>query len=480
MENDKTENPDSRQSQEKIQEILDGADALVRSGELEKAIVRYREILPYGGHNEDTRAGVDYANYLKEGGGIRPADSSAAELREKAAARRRENLELNQAEFGKRRLRLKSAPTQLTIESTTRCNFHCRTCAKGYGSYPAEDLRDEAFERTVTEILPTVGQVGFTGFGEPLLSDKFDRIMDAVAANGSSAHLVTNGSQLSFRRIEKLVFNPISVAISVDGATKETFESIRVGGRFDKICRNLARLKRVRAIWGGPSRFLINFVGLRGNIHELPDLVRLAHRYGIETVHVEDYEFHSRPFDKESLRYDPDRANRCMEEARRVGRELGVTVQTPPPYSPRMAGPGASFWQKLRRVRGLFSAPDRFPRRCQGPWNEPYVRADGVVAPCCISPQYLGDLKKQPFSAIWNGWRYRLLRRRVRGPVPPFPCRGCIAWWGINGGNPGNAQEKEGLLVKAVYFFEGRSCRILGSVRENLRRKPAQPSLSKP
>jgi MoaA/NifB/PqqE/SkfB family radical SAM enzyme len=216
---------------------------------------------------------------------------------------------------------------------------------------------------------------------------------------------------------------------------------------------------------------MLNFVGLRANIHELAGVVRLAARYGIEAVHVEDYEFHGHSFDEQSLRNEPDRANRCMEEARTVAAQLGVTLKLPPPYSAQAAPPPrASFRQRLGRIRGIFSEPGRFPRRCHSPWSEPYVRADGVVTPCCISDQCLGDLKKTPFGRIWNGWRYRLLRWRVRGPLPPLKCRGCVAWWGINAGNAGNAIAREGLVVKALYFLEYRIRAFIERMRACLRR----------
>ena len=452
------------------QTLVDAADRHVREGRLEQAALLYRQAAERDPNDEDARVGLEYVEYRRRRGGTTSSVLGSGESQDLTPLQK-SNQDLNRREFQKRPLRLESAPTQLTIESTTKCNYHCRTCMKGYGAYYAEDLREDVLARIGAEILPTVTHTGITGFGEPTLSRRFDELLTMVVRNHSSVHLVTNGSLLNYSRLERLVSRPVSVAISVDGATKETFEWVRQGGRFEQILKRLAMIKRLRAIYGGRARFMLNFVGLRANIHELAGVVRLAARYGIEAVHVEDYEFHGHPFDEQSLRNEPDRANRCMEEARAVAAQLGVTLELPPPYSAQAAPPPrASFRQKLRRIRGIFSEPGRFPRRCHSPWSEPYVCANGVVTPCCISDQYLGDLKKTSFGRIWNGWRYRLLRWRVRGPLPPLKCRGCVAWWGINGGNAGNAIAREGLVVKTLYFLEYRIRAFTDRIRACLRR----------
>ncbi|MBX7244012.1 MAG: SPASM domain-containing protein, partial [Candidatus Sumerlaeaceae bacterium] len=157
--------------------------------------------------------------------------------------------------------------------------------------------------------------------------------------------------------------------------------------------------------------------------------------------------------------------------------ELGVELHVPPPYHLELpAPPAATMWDKIGRITRLISIPDRFPQKCSSPWKEPYVHTNGQITPCCSSNQYLGDLKKDSFAAIWNGWRYKLLRLRIHSPIPPPACRKCFVCWGINAGNAGNVMAREGLLVKLWYFFEYRFESLILTLQRRLGKIPSSPA----
>lgn len=437
------------------------ADRLVNLGRLDEALAAYGEVARDHPDCEDARMGVRYVEYLMRAKGGETFRGGAGR-RPEPTALQSGNLALNQAEYREGRLRLRSLPPRLYLESTLKCNFYCQTCSKGHGPYYAEDLQRDILERVRREVMPANLVISITGFGEPTLARHFDEILTMALDNGSQTHFVTNGSLLNFRRLEQLCRQPVAVTISLDGATAETFESVRAGGKFERVLEKLAMIRKLRDIYLSSvySHFSFNFVALRSNLHELPEVVRLARRYGIDVVGVADYAFNNSEFDSNSPRFAPEESNRYLAEARRVAEELGVRLDLPPPYDPTPPPPPRSgLWTKLRRARRLFSEPKRFPRRCSSPWTEPYIHTDGRVTPCCASNQYLGDLKKSAFAQVWNGWRYRLLRWRIHSPLPPPGCRSCFVCWGINGGNAGNVMAKEGLLVKAWYFFETRAGR---------------------
>jgi MoaA/NifB/PqqE/SkfB family radical SAM enzyme len=299
----------------------------------------------------------------------------------------------------------------------------------------------------------------------------------------STVHFVTNASLLNFDRIERLTRLPVHITISMDGATKETFEAIRAGGNFDLILEKLAMIKKMRDINLSDMRshFCFNFVALRRNIHELPDLIRLAHRFNIPKVHVADYAFNNNEFDEQSLRYEPLKGNQYLHEALDLARELGIPIVLPPDYgqTPPPAR-GSSLLQRVLSTQRILPKRNRFPARCSSPWKEPYVRTDGLVTPCCSSGQKLGHLQHATFAQVWNGWRYRMLRWRIESVMPPIGCRICFVSWGINGGNPGNVMAQEGLLLKALYWLElrGRNYarRLIHYIRSLRATHPAPPA----
>jgi len=431
-------------------------DRQMNLGKLDQAVRSYQKALDMNPKCTDASMGLKYIDYLKRAGGQR---ITAAPDRPPLTPLQKKNVSRNRSEFRKKRIRLESLPPHLYLESTTKCNFYCRTCSKGYNPYFAEDLHPDILEKVCLEVKPFNTKISITGFGEPTLSSRFDEMLGIFEQNGSLVHFVTNGSLLNFPRIEQLVRHPVVVQLSIDAAQKGTFEEVRAGSRFEQIMKRLAMIKKLRDIHiaRAHSFFSFLFVAIRKNIRELPDVVRMAHKYGISRVDVIDYSFGQREFDEQSLRYDPAVGNRYLEEAGALASKLGVDMILPPPYDATPPPPpSGSPWQKLKRVRRIFPDSRRFARRCTSPWMEPYIHTNGNVTPCCASMQYLGNLKRDSFHKIWNGWRYRLFRFRIETGFPPPECRKCFTAWGINGGNAGNAMAREGLLVKILYFIEYR------------------------
>jgi len=432
-------------------------DRLVNLGKLEEALETYKEILKENPDCMDANMGIRYVDYLKRRKHIQTETYIPKKV--KLSERQESNWELNKKEFKELKLKLKSFPPFLFLEGTTKCNYYCRTCSKGYGEYYAEDLHPDIFNKVRQELMPTNVRISITGFGEPTLAKNFDEILQMCLENGSVVHFATNASLLNFNRIEKLTQYPVEVYLSIDGASKETFEEIRMGSNFELVCEKLVMVKKLRDIYLSKdfSLFSFLFVALNRNISELPDVVNMAHHYGINSILVLDYLFGYRDFDQQSLRYEPEKANYYLKEAEKKADELGIVLNLPPEYNPESPPPlKASLWHKILRTRRFFSEKKRFPNRCYSPWTEPYIRTDGTVSPCCTSGLRLGNLKKRFFEKIWNCWRYYLYRFRIHTSIPPLECRKCHLKWGLNGGNPGNVIAKEGLLVKAFYFFEGR------------------------
>lgn len=431
------------------------ADRLVALGRLDDAKAEYEEALRRDPTCDDARFGIRYIQNLRQK--KRDAPWRSARQRGTLSDLQRTNADLNDREYAAGSLTLSSLPTHLYLESTLKCNFACQMCSKGYEPYFAEDLQQDIYEKVRREVIPTNVHLSITGFGEPTMASNFTELLEMGLDNGSFVFFVTNGSLLNFERIERLTQCPVSIIISIDGATKETFEKVRPNSNFDLIMEKLAMIRKLRdiAMSHFVSRITIHFVALRMNIADLPGVVAIAAKYRIGYVKVLDYAFNYNGFDEQSLRFDPELGNRMFEEAERVARETGVELVLPPRYEAAPPPlPRDTLLTKIRRAGQILPQRSRFPQRCNSPWKEPYIHTDGRVTPCCTSNLYLGTLKKKGFAAIWNGWRYRWLRWRIDSVMPPPDCRNCFNDWGINAGNAANVMAREGLLVKALYWLE--------------------------
>jgi len=461
--------------------VLETADKALREGDWPAGRRGYESVLEKDPDNLDAKVGIEFIEFLEGGRKSRfyfPIEGTPKELWEERFA----NEALNKEEFELGQTRLRSFPSTCHIEHTTRCNFYCPHCTKGYDPYVATDLPREVIDKALDSLLPHLITADLTGFGEPTVGSQYGHIMKRLTQMGVMPQMNTNTSTLGVPHIELLVRSQARVTLSIDGATRETFEAIRAGGDWDRLVYSLHAIRRIRGIYGGLGWFAVTFVAMKSNIHELPEMVRLAKEFGLDQLLVQDYQPMGIRFDEQSLRNEPLRANKFFDEAERLAEDLGVSLVLPPRYAEGVPSPVESLPKRFLSSKRLFPKRKRFPQRCPHPWKNARVKYDGEVTPCCFSMSAMGDLKSQEFGQIWNGRRYRFFRWRVHTFFPPPECRLCHVYEGINQGNPGNVKLQEGMLLKALYFLETGFARWFERLRKGkeppanfFRGKPLKP-----
>lgn len=327
-------------------------------------------------------------------------------------------------------------PKFLQVEPVGLCNLCCRMCAiqfrrDGPPHGPLAFMDFDLFVRLLDE-LPELEVLQLQGLGEPMMHPRFFDMVALAAGRGIKVGTNTNLTLLSLRRAEQCVTSGLAeLHASVDGATAETYERIRVRAHFDRIVRNLEGLADARRRLGRATpRIRMVVVAMRQNLHELPDLVRLAHRLGIETVFVQhlchDFGEPSLPVHYGPMREfvegetlvneEQDRIATYFGEARSTARELGVELRLPR-TRPRLHPPGTPG-----------------PQRCDWPWRGAYVSYQGLAMPCCMvsTPDRvnLGDMAKAGVAAVWDGEAYQTFREALSSESPPEVCRSCAIYSG--------------------------------------------------
>jgi radical SAM protein with 4Fe4S-binding SPASM domain len=326
-------------------------------------------------------------------------------------------------------------PRELQVEVTGACNLRCRMCLVRYRA-PLGRRRaslDLATFRDLVDALPDLERITLQGLGEPLLAPDLMVMIAYAAARGIRVGFNTNATLLTRARSRALIASGLDwLHVSVDGATAQTYESIRDGASFATVCTNVAALTgEVRASGGTRPTVSLVFVAMQRNVHELPDLVRLAATLGIARVRVQNlsHSFGDVQGDDEyrEIRSDtlaqalwtPERrsaAARVFAQAQDVAREVGVTLRLPHLEEPAVG-----------REAGA--------RGCDWPWRSAYVRHDGRVQPCCMlmgeDRAIQGSLADADFATIWRATPYAQFRAALRTGEPPEPCRGCALYRGV-------------------------------------------------
>lgn len=326
-----------------------------------------------------------------------------------------------------------SRPWKISLEVALSCNLRCITCNHATARFGGI-MGVETFERA-KPVLALAKVVNEVGYGEPLLDRHFVDKLQYVKGLGAAVSAYTNAMLLTPEMSQRLVALQLDqLTFSIDGATKDTFETIRQGADFGQVLENIRQLHRVKVQRGSKKPFLrANYVGMRRNIEELPLAVQTLAEIGIQEVVLSDMMPPNAELAKEHLSHFPDATRAAIAEARRVAGKCRVAFTAPSEFRCFTAdaqGHGETPASAVSRVDGPHRGEDpAFYRRhpCYEPWQTAYITHDGNVRPCCAMNRSFGNLFEQDLAAIWNNAQYRSLRKSVNSRSPDFPeCRECL------------------------------------------------------
>jgi radical SAM protein with 4Fe4S-binding SPASM domain len=166
-------------------------------------------------------------------------------------------------------------PPVLAVEPASICNLKCPMCPYGQGNPDktndrSKDLMSwDLFTKVIDRLTGITLSVGFGGNGEPLMHKKLPEMIEYTSRKGWFTRLTTNGTLLNeatARKIFKTGLNELR--ISADGATKNTYERLRVGASFEKLVGILERLKKIRREESSETKIILHCVLQTRNIKE--------------------------------------------------------------------------------------------------------------------------------------------------------------------------------------------------------------------
>ena len=314
-------------------------------------------------------------------------------------------------------------PTRLDIENVSRCNYRCTMCqVSDWGpSYQrAGDMSFEDFKRVVDENYGLL-EIKLQGMGEPLLGrDTYFEMIRYARSKHIWVRSTNNGSLLHFKNnFKKLIDSGINeVQVSIDGATKDTFESIRQGSKFELVVAN-CKLLNGYCDELGVLRTRMWTVLQRKNLGEIFELVDLAHEMGFPRL----------TFNRDLTTWGQERWALINQEMN-VEDEISLEVAHEAIGRGRSLGVEVTFWASY----GKYStrSPDTI---CPWPFEKAYISSDMRVVPCCfIADPKVADLgDAHNFVEVWQSESYKEFRRaHLEGRIPKV----CQACYEQNNGTP--------------------------------------------
>lgn len=295
-------------------------------------------------------------------------------------------------------------PITISFEPTTACNLRCPECPSGLRAFTRAtgNLREDFFRQTLDRLHRELWCLIFYFQGEPYINPKFLEMVAHAHRKGIYTITSTNGHFLNEENARKTVISGLDrLIISVDGTTQATYESYRKEGNLDAVlqgARNVVKWKK--ELKSQTPHLIFQFLVVRPNEHQIPEIYRLAAEIGIDEVKL-----------KTAQVYEYEQGNALIPTIERYAR-----------YA--------------RQADGTYRIKNKLLNHCWKLWHACVITWDGVVVPCCFDKDALhrlGDLKEKTFTEIWQGKSYQqfrtlLLKGRKNIDICTNCTEGCKVW----------------------------------------------------
>jgi len=205
---------------------------------------------------------------------------------------------------------LADPPRLLSLGHDASCNLACPSCRTDIlmADRAQNERLDRARDRVILPLLrgDSTG-LRLTAWGDPFASRHYRSILEALRGDdyrGVRLFLLTNGLLLTrnqWAAMPHLAERVAALSVSVDAATRETYENVRRPGRWDVIEENLRFFGELRreglfaadgsgdAAGDQVTGFGICFVVQKDNFREMPAFVRLGREIGADVIAFQKY-----------------------------------------------------------------------------------------------------------------------------------------------------------------------------------------------
>ncbi len=275
-------------------------------------------------------------------------------------------------------------PLRIGIESTNVCNLKCEFCGYRYAKRKKGFISVELYEKVILQVKDMgIPRVTLHTVGEPLLHKNIVDLVRIAHENGVQVGFSSNGQFLTKELARELIKAGLDgISFSGDGGTKETFERLRKGGKFETLIENMRIMKELRDelgevrdgfFYGKRKRPQIGIACIYTSLveKEIDEYVRIFSPY------VDYFKFV--PVENQG--------------AQNQGEEMIFPE-----------------W------KGVHNPKFKFMRKpCDLYWSTLFVLWDGRVTPCCIDHDaklVVGDVNQQHLKEIWLSEKMSELRRK--------------------------------------------------------------------
>ena len=184
---------------------------------------------------------------------------------------------------------VEESPKYISLSCDETCNLHCPSCrsnVKALNREESERLYSKLME-VVRPMLANCQLLGALGSGELFASSAVSRFYKTLSAKEFPKlrlYIMTNLQLVDENKWEEfsnLLEIPKRIGVSIDGASKETYEINRAGGNWERLQKNLRNLLKLKKRPEAHIDYIcLNFIVQKNNYHEIEKFVEMAQNMG--------------------------------------------------------------------------------------------------------------------------------------------------------------------------------------------------------
>ena len=298
-------------------------------------------------------------------------------------------------------------PVAMQIEVVCGCNLNCKMCILSEITRQQGKMSFQTFKDIYDQIRPE--NVVLTGYGETLLNKDAIKMIGYAKRNKSSVHMDTNGTLINKVMARKLIRSGIDViTVSVDAATKKTYDKIRVGSDYQVVWSNLKTMIQLKKEMRSKSPIInLSCVVQPSNFGEMDKIIQAGYELGGFNVLfglVTDYGDNKEGVYSFWKKIEKKTVLDSFDSALKKGKKLGLRKT-------------CEFLSKAKeQYIGLMNTKEVKMGYCFWPWSSVFITWKGYVKPCCYfydKDMIFGDITKDKFSNIWNNRKYKKFRKNL-------------------------------------------------------------------
>ncbi len=310
-------------------------------------------------------------------------------------------------------------PKEIEIEITTHCHLKCIFCEHTF--WKDQEQKHLTFRdfKKIIEQFPKLKFINLTGEGTCFLNPDFFNMIEELKKKDVFVMFVDSFDLFNKDRIQRVVELGVErIEVSLDAATKDTYEKIKAGANWERTLKHLRLLREEKMTKKSPFPFIFfRYVVNQLNQYELPDFIELIGNLDMNLGQWTVVEFCGLLyFEGNKHLFVKEIPSNIMEETEKRAKKYNIQIA----------------WSHINKLPPMYLCAK---------WMQPYIMIGGdVVIDCAVlmsnNRTYLRNNKlcnllEESFYKVWNSQYYRKVRNSVPKKYGPIS-KHCLLCRGYN------------------------------------------------